>query len=123
MGVGADTNDAPPELWDGRYYLGGGSAPGPNAATNFGHSACYKVQGGGPGDEGITAAEWYSITAAAKVSTFAMATAINATPAAPWWARKVAAASAAGMLTTMRDRTRAKYAGWDGVSLASPWIG
>lgn len=122
MGVGAEANTGCPELWDGRYYLSVGSAPGPNNASNFGHCACYRVSGGGTGDEGITAAEWASITSAAVTSTWAMAQAINATPAAAWWSRAVAAASAAGMLTQMRDGVRARYAAWDGVSLASAWV-
>jgi len=123
MGVGAEANTGCPELWDGRYYLSVGSAPGPNSATNFGHCACFRVSGGGTGDEGITAAQWASITSAAATgSTLAMAQAINATPAAAWWSRAVAAATQAGLLTDMRNAVRARYAAWDGVSLASVWV-
>lgn len=122
MGTGPVPNVHPPERRDGRLYLGVSSGPGPNNAPNMGHSSAYLVYGGGLGDEGISDSEWASITSAAKVSTFAMAQAINATAAAPWWARAVAAATATGMLTAMRDGVKARYAAWDGVSLASPWV-
>ena len=122
MGVGAEANVPPPELWDGRHYLSSGSAPGANAATHYGHTAGVRVLGGGAGDEGITSTEWASITSAAQASAWAMVQAIHATPAAAWWARTVAAANAVGLLTDMREAHRARYAGWDGVSLASPWV-
>jgi len=109
-------------MWDGRYYLSIGSAPGPNNATNFGHFACYRVSGGGAGDEGISASDWQDIIDGAKTSEFAMAQAINATAAAPWWARFKAAATSAGLLSSARAAYRARLIAWDGASLSSQWV-
>lgn len=122
MGVGAEANMPPPELWDGRYYLSAGSAPGPNAATNWGHAACYRVSGGGAGDEGISASDWQDIIDGAKVSEFAMAQAVNATAAAPWWARMKSAATATGQWASARAGIRARLIAYDGASLSSQWV-